>query len=452
MLQAVLLDAQPSPAMPQHFVIVGNGIAGVTAARMIRKASRSRITMVSEEGLHPYARTSLMYVFMGQVRWKDTWLYEEGFYRKNRIERVHDRVVDLDASERTLTLRDGGTMDYDRLLLATGSSPFSPGWPGDGLGGVHHLWGIADVERIEQDARRVRHAVVVGGGLTGVELAEMLRSRGIGVTFLVRDERFMGAALPPEESELVEAEIRAHGVDLRLGEELAAIEGDAQVAGVVTGGGERIAAQAVGLTVGVRPNLSALGRSGIETARGILVDKQMRTSHRGVWAAGDCAEHRNPPPGVPPVEQLWYSARRQGVAAARSMLGAADSYRRGVFFNSAKFFRLEWQQYGTVPAELPPELGTVVWQDVSGPLPRLVLLVYDRSGGRFRGLAAIGVRYRQDVCTGWILQGRTLGEVVDALGEANFDPEFTRRPERAFQDAFHRDPDRFHAEPELVLA
>jgi NAD(P)H-nitrite reductase large subunit len=434
-----------------HFVIVGNGISGVTAARMIRKASSGRITMISAEGLQPYSRTALMYVFMGQVRFEDTWLYEDGFYAKNRIDRVHDRVVDLNPDAKTLRLASNSVVAYDKLLLATGSSPFSPGWPGDDLEGVHTLWGIDDVRRLEARAPHTQRAVVVGGGLTGIELTEMLHSRGIGVTFLVRDRRYMGAVLPAEESALVEDEIRAHGIDLRLGEELARIEGQGEVSHVVTAGGEAIEAQLVGLTVGVRPNLSALGSSGIETRRGILVDKQMRTSAPDVWAAGDCAEHRTPPPDVPPIEQLWYSGRRQGVAAARSMLGAPDAYRRGVFFNSAKFYRLEWQQYGTVPAELPPHLGTVVWQDRSGETPKLIRLVYERVSRRIRGFSAIGVRYRQDVCTSWILLGRTLAQVVDSLDEANFDGEFTRRPERAFQEAFHADADRFDDEPELVL-
>ena len=261
-----------------HVVIVGNGIAGVTAARHVRKASaEARVTMVSDETLEPFARTALMYVYMGSLSGAHTRMYEERFWAENRIDRVQDRALALDPARQRLALRDGGETAYDRLLVATGSVPAIPDWPGAELAGVQGLYHLADLERMEASTRGVRRAVVVGGGLIGVELAEMLRTRGVAVTFLVREGRYLPRVLSPAESAMVEAEIRRHGVDLRLGAEVARVEGDGRAEAVVTTDGERLAAEFVGVGTGVRPRVGWLGDA-VETGRGVLVDRQLRAS------------------------------------------------------------------------------------------------------------------------------------------------------------------------------
>ncbi len=418
-----------------RFVIIGNGIAGVTAARFVRKAGPHEITMVSDETEHPYARTALMYVFMGHVRYTDIKLYEDDFWVKNRIDRVYGRVVGIDPAAHRVRLADGKALDYDRLLVATGSSAVAGNWPGESLSGVHHLYGIGDVEKLDAavgDGERIRRAVVIGGGLTGVELSEMLHTRGVPVTFLVRGDRFMGTTLPPEESALVEHEIRRHGISLRMSEEAERFEGEEHVESVITKKGERLDADLVGVTVGVRPNLSALDGSGIETRKGVLVDAHLRTSAPDVFAAGDCVEWRDVRNGHAPVEQLWYSGRRQGYFAARNMLGDAVPHEKGVFFNSAKFYTLEWQTYGAVPPAPAEGTASVVWQ--SGQ--QLIRLVYDTRTLALVGVNVLGVRYRADVCQAWIKAATPLPEVVAHLPRANFDPEFHRRPEKAVQRAF----------------
>ncbi len=435
-----------------HYAILGNGIAGTTAARHLRKAdSGARITLISDETDHPYARTALMYVFMGHVRYQDTKLYEDRFWADNRIERRRARVARVAPAARHLVMADGSTLPYDRLLVATGSSPVRAGWPGETLAGIFPLYGIGDVERLDAHVGRgegVGRAVVVGGGLTGVELTEMLHSRGVPVTFLVRDARFMGKTLPPEESHLVEAEIRRHGIDLRMETEVARFTGENRVEGVVTAGGETIPAGVVGATVGVRPNLAALDGSGIETAQGVLVDEFLQTSAPDVFAAGDCAQWRSPERGHAPVEQLWYSARRQGFFAARNLLGEGVPFEKGVFFNSAKFYTLEWQQYGAVPAGDVPGLASVVWQDGR----RLVRLVYEGRTGALAGVNVLGTRYRADVCRDWIARRTPLAEVVAGLDRANFDPEFHARPEPRIQRAFAAARGRLGMETTLHLA
>ena len=398
-----------------HVVIVGNGIAGVTAARHVRKASaQARITMVSDEAWEPYSRTALMWVYMGALTQQHTWLYEERFWAENRIDRIRDRAVSLDTDRQRLAMK-GATLDYDRLLVATGSRPAFPDWPGADLPGVQGLYHLSDLDRMEASTRDIEHAVVVGGGLIGVELAEMLRTRGIGVTFLVREPRYLAKAFTETESALVEAEIRRHGVDLRLATEVEHIEGSGRVEAVVTTDGERIAAGFVGVGTGVRANVGWLGDA-LETNRGVLVDRGLATSAENVWAAGDCAELRDPPPGVKAVEPIWYTARMQGATAGLAMAGHLRDYDPGVYFNSAKFFDLEWQTYGA--ASGPGQ----DWQTSDGQ--RSLRIRHD--GGAVVGVNSLGVRMRHEVCARWISQGWPLDRALADLDAAVFDPEFTR--------------------------
>lgn len=398
-----------------HVVIVGNGIAGVTAARHVRKAdAAARITLVSDETATPFARTALMYVYMGVLTRSHTALYEERFWAENRIDRVRDRALGLDPEAQRIALRAGGELAYDRLLVATGSLPFLPDWPGAGLDGVQGLYHLQDLDRMEAATAGVERAVVVGGGLIGVELAEMLRTRGVAVTFLVREARYLPRVFSERESALVADAIRAHGVDLRLGAEVDRVEGRGRAEAVVTTEGERHAAGFVGVGTGVRPNVGWLGGA-VEADRGVLVDDALRTSAPDVWAAGDCAQLREPPSGVRAVEPIWYTARLQGATAGLGMAGRPRAYRPGVFFNSAKFFDLEWQVYGATSGDGDD------WEWTDG---RRSLRIR-HADGAVHGVSALGVRLRQSACTRWVEEGWPLDRALADLDAARFDPEFT---------------------------
>ena len=209
--------------MAQHVVIIGNGITGVTAARFIRKLSDSRITIVSGETDHFYARTALMYIYMGHMRYRETKPYEDAFWDSNRIELLRGWATKVNTDNKTVTVGGGRTLRYDTLLLATGSKSNFFGWPGQDLDGVQGLYGVPDLVTMERWTAGISRGVVVGGGLIGIEMAEMLHSRHIPVTFLVREESYMDYLLPAEESAAINAEITRHNIDLRLSTELATI-------------------------------------------------------------------------------------------------------------------------------------------------------------------------------------------------------------------------------------
>lgn len=422
----------------KHVAIIGNGVAGITAARHIRRMTDHRITVISAESDHFYSRTALMYIYMGHMAYENTKPYEDWFWEKNRIDLVRGYVEAIDTAGRLLALADGRRIGYDMLLVATGSEPNMAGWPGEDLQGVQGLYGLQDLEAMERNTAGIRRGVVVGGGLIGVEVAEMLHSRHIPVAFLVREETYMSRILPREEGEMVNRHLREHGIDLRTGTELREILPDEnkRVRAVVTTAGEEIPCEFVALTIGVRPNISLLEGSDIEVNRGVLVNDCFETNIPGVYAAGDCAEFRDPGPGRAAVEQLWYTGRRHGEAAALNICGIRTPYDRGVWFNSARFFDIEYQTYGDVLPVPAGGEGTLYWEHPEGR--RCIRINYRTGDRRVTGFNLFGIRYRHAVCASWIAEGRTLEYVLENLGAANFDPEFFPQFEREVVELYNR--------------
>lgn len=423
----------------QHIVIIGNGISGITTARHIRKKSDHRITVISAETDYFFSRTALMYIYMGHMKYEHTKPYEDWFWAKNRIELKRAGVESVDTEARQLTFSGGETLHYDQLVLATGSKPNKFGWPGQDLKAVQGLYSYQDLESMEANTRGISGAVIVGGGLIGIEMAEMLLSRNIPVTFLVREASFWNNVLPVEESEMITRHIREHHVDLRLGTELKEILPDDQgrARGVVTGDGEEIACQFVGLAVGVSPNIGFLEGSGIETNRGILIDPYLQTSVKGVYAAGDCAEFRIPNGERRPIEQVWYTGRMMGEALAHTLCVAPTRYEPGYWFNSAKFFDIEYQTYGWVWARLKENEEDFYWEHKGGKM--CLRLVFDRKTRRLSGVNNFGIRLRHHAFDQWFKEGRTVDFVLEHLADANFDPELYRRYESEIVARFNQE-------------
>lgn len=420
-----------------HVVIIGNGVTGSTVARHVRKHSNYRITMISSETEHFFSRTALMYVYMGHMRYKDIKPYEDWFWEKNRIDLVFDRVISINTQNKTLQLQQGQELGYDKLVLATGSSYNTFNWPGQDLKGVGGLYSWQDLEYMEAHTSGIKHAVVVGGGLIGIEMAEMLRSRNIGVTMLVREKSYWKNVLPAEESAMVNREIQRHHIDLRLNTELEEILGDEQgrMRAISTKDGQEIDCQFVGLTAGVHPNLNVVTDTDIETDRGILVNEYLETNIPDVYAAGDCAQFRQPFEGRGAVEQVWYTGKIQAEALALTICQKRTPYQPGVWFNSAKFFDIEYQVYGQVPAKEDSQLQSLYWEHPDGK--KSIRIVYTDSGSVV-GFNLMGVRYRQNICDRWIKEQTNIETVLQNLGAANFDPEFFRQYEQELVNLYNQ--------------
>ena len=413
----------------EHIVIIGNGISGITAARHIRKLSDKKITIISAESNYFFSRTALMYVYMGHMKFEHTQPYENWFWKKNRLDLVNGYVSKVDTANKKLILKSSEEIKYDKLIIATGSKPNKFGWPGQDLKGVQGLYSKQDLELLEANAPNnevCKRAVIVGGGLIGIELAEMLRSRDIPVTFLVRETSFWNGVLPKEESQMINEHIQEHHIDLKLDTNLKEIISDEKgwAKAVVTDKGENIPCTVVGLTAGVTPNIDFLKGSGIELGIGVKVNNFLETNITDVYAIGDCAEQHEAIGSRRPVEAVWYTGRMMGEALAQTICGNKRAYNPGHWFNSAKFLDIEYQTYGWVFSEKSKkdQEQHFHWRDPKEKI--CVTIAFHKETKQFLGINSFGIRLRHEILDRWLTEKRNMDYVMEYLKDANFDPEF----------------------------
>ncbi|GAA4280737.1 NAD(P)/FAD-dependent oxidoreductase [Gaetbulibacter aestuarii] len=424
----------------EHIVIIGNGIAGVTAARHIRKNSDKKITIISTETPFFFSRTALMYVYMGHMTFEQTQPYENWFWKKNRIDLKQGFVNHITPENKMLHLDDGSTIHYDKLIIATGSKPNKFGWPGQDLKGVTGLYHKQDLENLEIYApnnKVCQRAVIVGGGLIGVELAEMLNTRNIPVTFLVRESGFWGNVLPEGDSKMITQHIISHGIDLRLNSNLKEIKADENgtvKSIVIAETNEEIPCNLVGLTPGVSPNIDFLKDSGIKTHRGVIVNRYLETNVEAVYAIGDCAEQEEAIGRRKPVEAVWYTGRMMGETLAQTICGNRMKYNPGHWFNSAKFFDIEYQTYGWVSSKPSDHEVHFHWEH--NDKTKCITLAYHKTERTLLGINTFGIRMGHEVFDRWLTEKRDIDFVIDHLAEANFDPEFYAHFENDIKKAY----------------
>lgn len=422
----------------EKIVIIGNGISGVTCARHIRKNSNKEILIISGETEHFFSRTALMYVFMGHMRFEDIKPYEDWFWKKNKIDLMFDYVENIDTNNKLLNMKSGQSVSYDKLVLAVGSKPNKFGWKGQDLKGVTGLYSYQDLEELDTLSKTAHQAVIVGGGLIGVELAEMLLSRGINVTFLVREATFWGNVLPDEDGQLISKHIQSHHVDLRFNTELDEIldDGNGNVKGIITKDGQTIDCQIVGLTAGVSPNVDFVKSSNIVVERGIKINKYFETNIKDVYAIGDCAQFDENINGRRPIEQVWYTGRIMGETLAQTICGHKMSYQPGPWFNSAKFFDIEYQTYGWVLSKRQDNEADFYWQHTDGL--KAMHIVWNKNTNEFIGINSFGIRLRHELFDKWLKEKASVDTVMSNLNIANFDPELFKHYEKDIIEKFNK--------------
>lgn len=330
------------------YLIVGNGIAGITAAETLRAADPiAAITVVADELYPVYYRPALKDYLAGRVNEDKLWARPSNFYQQQRILFVPSHVVGIQAQQQVVQLHNGQTIGYDKLLLAHGARARQLACPGQQLAGVMTLRTIPDYQQVLQRLAQTKRIVVCGSGTLALESAEGLRQLGYEVTHLLRYSTVWPEVLDATASDIVLHEEQRAGIEVRTEEEIAEIVGNnGQVTGVVTTRGTRIACDMVLIAIGIEPSIDFVRASGIACGRGIQVDATMRTSVPNIYAAGDVVEMTDPISGRTRVIGQWYPAIQQAQIAANSMVGKPSAKPDSQFYNATFLYGLDFVSIG----------------------------------------------------------------------------------------------------------
>ena len=372
------------PQNPNNVLIVGAGAAGAAAAEKLRRLGyQGPVTLIGNEAPGPVDRPNLSKDFLAgnaPIEW--ITLRDDDFYRSQNIELIREAVTALDPKGRSVALEGGRKLEYDKLLLATGSEPVRLPIEGATLPHVMTLRTLADSQAIIAAAEKARRVVVIGSSFIGLEVAASLRTRNLAVDVVSRDrvplERVMGTQVGRFVQQLHEAQ----GVRFHLDARLTAITPQEVVLE-----GSRLPADLVVLGVGVKPRVALAKEAGLAVDDGVIVDSRLRTNAPDVWAAGDIARYPEPRLGSPVRVEHWQAAQRQGQFAAADMLGLAKS------FDDVPFF---WSQHYDVTLSYVGHAGGDADIEVRGDLGKRDATVVYRVAGKVAAVLTVG-RDRQSL-------------------------------------------------------
>jgi NAD(P)H-nitrite reductase large subunit len=337
--------------MARHHLLIGSGPASVAAAQTIRSLDgEAEILMVSADTHGYYSRPGLAYYLAKEVPEDGLFPFSAEELDRLQIRLLHGRAVHVAARAHGVTLESGQELSYDRLLIATGSRAVPIGVPGAQLDGVTKLDDMDDARDLIHRSRTAKVAVVVGGGITALEIVEGLRARKVHVHYFMRKERYWSNVLSESESHAVEQGLQAQGVEIHYFTKVAEIIGRAgRVVAVKTEDGQQIPCDLVAVALGVLPQTELAKAAGLACDRGILVDRQLRSSDGDIFAAGDLAEVRDPVTDRGTIEVLWNSAVTKGRIAGRNMaLDPIHSYEPGAPLNVTRLAGSKITIMGTV--------------------------------------------------------------------------------------------------------
>jgi len=322
------------------YLIIGNSAAAVGAVEAIRRNDKGNpIIIISDEPHHVYSRPLISYLLAGHTKEDKMYYRDENFYKENNVETVFNKkVTGVDTKKKQVILEDKKKIDYDKLLLATGGTPFIPPIKGKNRKNVYTFTKWSDAEEIMKISKKVQKAVVIGAGMIGLKAIEGLNAIGIDVTVVELAPEVLSRALDKDASRIVQRKMEEAGVEVITNNEVVEITGKGNTAtGVVLRDKKKIKCDLVIVAIGVIPNTGFIKESGIKINRGIVVDERMETNVKGVYAAGDVVEALNMLTNEKMPIPIWPLAYRQGSIAGDNMSGGTLVYKGGFPMNSIEF-------------------------------------------------------------------------------------------------------------------
>lgn len=332
------------------YVVIGTGVAGISAVEAIRSVDRAgEIVMLGDDQHGYYSRPGLAYILTGELQDESLFPKKREDYIPLKFKYKKARVIRIDRANKVLHLDDKTPLAYDKLLIATGASAIPLTVPGANLQGVMKLDHLEDARGILKHAKRGRTAIVVGGGITALELTEGLLARGVHVHYLLRGNRYWSSVLDEHESRIVEGRLQAEGVTLHFHSEVQEIIGKSgKVRGVRLLDGRIMKCDMLAYAVGIKPRAELAKSADLALDRGILVNEYLQTNDPNIYAAGDVAQVYDPLTGRSVLDSLWSPAREQGYAAGLNMAGKSQAYVKMVPFNVTRLAGLTTTIIGAV--------------------------------------------------------------------------------------------------------
>ena len=323
-----------------QIVIIGNSAAGLSALETFRKDDQtSSVTIVTKEEKRPYSKVLLPYYLRGKVPYDNLFIRDEEYYAQLDAKCVTGKVVKLLPEQQLVILDCGTQLPYDKLLIATGSSPVKPPIPGISGDGIHHLWTLADVCHLAPYFKKGKRVVVLGSGFVSLQGAWAALSKGLHVSVVELMERIMPRALDAHGAEILASRMVKSGVDLRVATLTEKIDRTEEGELVLHfKGGSTLTSDFIIVGTGVRPNIDFTEGTGIKIHSGIIVDKQMKTTLPGVYAAGDVAQVPSFSGGDPVVHALWPTAVETGAIAGTCMATGQSIYKGSLNMNVTQMF------------------------------------------------------------------------------------------------------------------
>lgn len=335
--------------MTRH-LILGTGVAGIAAAESIRAAEPdAEIVLVGDDPFGYYSRPGLAYYLTGEVAEKQLFPFTTADFQRLNVRYVKGRATRILREEHQVEVDGKNRVAYDRLLIAVGAQAARLTVPGAELEGVVKLDHLMDARHILQLARRTKRAVVVGGGITALELVEGLVSQRVKVTYLLRGDRYWNNVLDEHESRIVEKRLEEEGVELVYHAELIEALGKrGRVSGIRLLDGRTIRCDLLAYAIGIQPRVELAREAALAVDRGILVNEYLQTNDPHIFAAGDVAQVYDPLTGRSVIDSLWGPAREQGRAAGLNMTGRRTAYLKAVPFNVTRLAGLTTTIIGAI--------------------------------------------------------------------------------------------------------